>query len=334
MKLLLCALSAAALFLPLPLWGFGPPTMVRPGLFVSNAAGLPLEALEERDGLPEEGYVLQVEKRDQGTREILFLEGVQIASRSISGKLPRLKIEEERDGAVVYRAELDGNGLQSEWWPDEDREYTYDNIDPVRIKNSSYHYSEKGNLVVIRGDEEFFLALGDALVYEEYPLHASLFSGSAGSGEHAYRLWEGDDLSRLELRETLEDGWLRETLIGSDGSEEIRIFDDETRLREIRGRNESDYYLFLYEYSGPELVRVSWRSAGEREESRFLYNEDTLDRVTSYRNGIIVQSITLEDNAYLISRYREGEEVFRERIPSSDIHHFLEQFHTLEPSSF
>jgi hypothetical protein len=308
--------------------------MVRPGLFLSNAAGLPLERPAAGSGLPGEGFFLLVEKSDQGTEELLFLDGLQIASRTISGEGTPTKIEEKRNGLSVYRAELDRNGLQSEWWPEEERVYDYDGIHPVRIDKRTYHYGKNGNLAAARGEGEYFLALRDNIVYEEFPLHASLFSRDDASGEQAYRLWERNELSRMELREELEGGRFRETVLTADGGEEIRIFDDQSRLREIRGRNESSYYLLLYEYTGNELTSVSWRSSGEREESRFLYRDDKLDLVSSYRNGSLIQRITVDDDGYLVFRYRGGEELFREKIPFSDLHHFLEQFHTLEPSSF
>lgn len=333
MKRLLPALFLAGFLVPFPLSGFGPVSVVRAGLFRSNAAGLPLSEISPAAGDDPGGYILEVRADSGGSEERLLRDGAVLAVRTITREGSKRVIEETRGDRTVYRAVAGPEGLLSESGAEGDTAYRYADGVLSAVGEDEYRFSRSGDLALVTSGGRYLLFSGPERVYEEREGTASLFS-STPDGRQQYRMWEKEKLARTGTVKELEDGWLEERISVSGKGEEIRVYDAANRLRSVRGRGEEAFFVASWDYSGGVLTKADYRSAGLEETSRYSYEGELPAEVSTWRNGVLVQKIRAAEQGYIVYRYRDGREIAERPVDGSTLRRHLESFRTLDPSVF
>lgn len=271
---------------------FGPPGLVEPGVYRSNAAGLPLQRLggESVAGgneppFPDKGWILEVKPGTEGLEEYLFLDGeLQISRKQADEDSPdsEFVMGESQSGAPPMPREEPGIG--------------------------SLFYNLEGKLLLLSGDGESFYVTDPVLGIAKgensspgaagIPSQASFFLSRQGEEFASYL--EGDAVVRSELVRYLPgSGWREETLQDPTG-EIIRVYDRENRLRSLRSRGSRGFSLIEYDYPSGGIMTVRYRSGRIIEESRVWKDgEGNLERIVVKRGDRTIAEILRKDIMYL-----------------------------------
>jgi hypothetical protein len=312
---------------------FGPVRMVKEGRFLSNAAALPLEVAGDNI---DEGYILEVMISGNKSTEQLTKDGMLIKERTIVKNGETRAVEERIGGELVYRSLIGRDGLISESWGQDEYSYSYgegsflqNSLLPLAVNDRTYQYALSGKLSLRRGLDGTLIDFHEEQAsYQSQGKGAALFATN-DKGDEITVLWEGDSRPREIVRTPLPDGSMRERERTGE-EEEIRLYDPENRLIEIRGRTASGYFLEEYRYNEQGLKSVSNRMGGLREESVITYDSaGTITGVETFRDQERVQQILLSGDSYQVFRYRNGELLFRTDAGKEQIHRYLETYRTL-----
>ncbi|WP_245537749.1 hypothetical protein [Sediminispirochaeta smaragdinae] len=318
-------------------FAFGPPSFVKSGRFLSNAVGIPLSPLIRQAGEGE--YWLEVKEDDGGSIERLYQGKLLIAERTIrKSDLSdgTLLIEEKRGDQTMYKAEIGDEGVLYEWRKGVEFRYGYESDDPhsvdlpSQLNGRDYYYGPEGALCAVDGKGYYLLLLPDGISYEEQGKDATAFFVPPKASFERSLGWDSKGILREERREVLSDGWQRVRLTDKKGNEEIRLYDEQSRLRDIRRRGSDGYEHFEYLYPSHSDETIRLRSAMVREESRYHFAaEGNFTAVETLRSGSLVQIIKKEGEAFVVTRFRGGDELFTEHVGFFELHRYTEDFRTL-----
>ncbi len=312
------AISYLMLLLTLPLtslYAFGPPGMAKPGVYRSNAAGLPLEKIGELEDRKLEGekgeesekgeWLLVVKQNEKEMEETLFYNQEPLSSR----------LHLFRDGERVIKEYDRGKLIEEIRYSDEDSAIPM----PGGDQNEVFRYSNGGSLIAVTDEEQHMLFANDLWGIVRNQNSEGSFFLTKGD-EEIFHFWKESELLRTERSTVQADNGWREESVSDGRGEIIRLYDKENRIRTVRTRGNLGYSLHEYRYPSPKRLVITYRSRGIDEESSIWKSLDgEVERVIVQRDGETFAEIEELDGTFLHTIYDDGEKAYQESIKDKEL---------------